>query len=97
VNTEVRCTANRIEFRTGDKLVGTYDKGANRWELYESGGQFRIIIDGTKVVGQFGDNSKSFRVDNDHTHIRFGDNAMWVNRDGCFSSTAIVVAPDNCN
>lgn len=33
VNTEVRCTKGRIEFRVGDTVVGYYDKGAKRWSL----------------------------------------------------------------
>lgn len=31
VNCEVRATANRIEFRAGDTVVGYYDKGADTW------------------------------------------------------------------
>jgi phage gp45-like len=31
VNTEVRCTKGRIEFRAGDKVVGYYDVGADTW------------------------------------------------------------------
>lgn len=31
VNTEVRCTKNRIEFRTGDKVVGYYDVSKDEW------------------------------------------------------------------
>lgn len=31
VNTEVRCTANRIEFRAGDNVVGYYDVQKNEW------------------------------------------------------------------
>jgi hypothetical protein len=31
VNTEVRTTAKRIEFRSGDDVVGYYDKGAKKW------------------------------------------------------------------
>lgn len=31
INTEVRCTKNRIEFRVGDKVVGYYDKGDDAW------------------------------------------------------------------
>jgi hypothetical protein len=31
VNTEIRCTAGRIEFRSGDSVVGYYDKGADTW------------------------------------------------------------------
>jgi len=33
VNTEVRLTKNRIEFRVGDEVVGYYDKGAKRWSF----------------------------------------------------------------
>jgi hypothetical protein len=31
VNTEMRTTAKRIEFRSGDTVVGYYDKGAKTW------------------------------------------------------------------
>jgi hypothetical protein len=31
VNTEVRCTKGRIEFRAGDKVVGYYDVAADAW------------------------------------------------------------------
>lgn len=33
VNTEVRCTKNRIEFRAGDDVVGYYDKAEETWYL----------------------------------------------------------------
>jgi phage gp45-like len=33
VNTEVRCTKGRIEFRSGDKVVGYYDVGKEEWHL----------------------------------------------------------------
>ncbi len=32
VNTEVRCTKNRIEFRAGDNVVGYYDVQKNEWQ-----------------------------------------------------------------
>ena len=31
VNTEIRCTKGRIEFRAGDKVVGFYDVAADTW------------------------------------------------------------------
>jgi phage gp45-like len=31
VNTEVRCTKSRIEFRCGDKVVGYYDAQSDKW------------------------------------------------------------------
>jgi hypothetical protein len=31
VNTEVRCVANRIEFRSGDEVVGYYEKSSQTW------------------------------------------------------------------
>jgi phage gp45-like len=31
VNTEIRVTKGRIEFRSGDKVVGYYDKGSSTW------------------------------------------------------------------
>lgn len=97
VNTEVRVTAKRIEFYNGDKLVGHYDKEANRWELYESGGTLRVIIDGSKIVCQHGDNSKSMRVDASHTHIRHGANMIWVDDAGCWSSVPIEIKVDPCS
>jgi phage gp45-like len=33
VNTEIRCTKGRIEFRVGDEVVGYYDKSAKRWSF----------------------------------------------------------------
>jgi phage gp45-like len=33
VNTEIRTTKNRIEFRSGDDVVGYYDKSAKRWSF----------------------------------------------------------------
>jgi|GEM_PF-3033513 hypothetical protein len=32
VNTEIRCTKNRIEFRAGDKVVGYYDVQKDEWQ-----------------------------------------------------------------
>ena len=97
VNTEVRSTAKTIEFRSGDKIVGVYDKGSDTWTINESGGNFKLIISPSQVIGQYKDAKKSFRVDKDHTHIRYEDNAIWVNKDGCFSSKAITLAPDTCS
>lgn len=31
INTEVRATKDRIEFRVGDTVVGYYDKGSSKW------------------------------------------------------------------
>lgn len=97
VNTEVRVTANRIEFRAGDKLVGHYDKGSNTWEIYESGGKCKLHIDGSKITCQYQDNSKSMRVDANHTHIRHGSNMIWVDDAGCWSSVPIEVKVDPCS
>jgi len=33
VNTEIRCTKSRIEFRAGDKVVGFYDVGSDTWQF----------------------------------------------------------------
>ncbi|UGY13734.1 phage baseplate assembly protein [Bradyrhizobium septentrionale] len=33
INTEIRCTKDRIEFRVGDTVVGYYDKGNSRWSF----------------------------------------------------------------
>ena len=88
----MRVTKGRIEFRTGDKLVGHYDKGSDTWEL--SGGSFKVIISPNSVIGQYQDSNKSFKVDSSHTHIKYGGNAIWVSALGCFSTQEITVAPD---
>jgi phage gp45-like len=94
VNTEVRVSAKRIEFYNGDKIVGFYDKSSNVWTLNESGGNFKVIIDGSQVIGQYQDKTKSFRVDTDHAHIRFGGNSIFADKDGCWSSVPIEVKAD---
>jgi phage gp45-like len=94
VNNEVRITAKRIELRTGDKIVGHYDKDSNTWELNESGGKFKVIVTGDKVICQNGGVDKSLMVDNSHSHIKFGGNSIWVDAGGCWSSMPIVVKPD---
>jgi hypothetical protein len=94
VNTEVRVTAGHIEFRAGDTVVGLYDKGSNTWTINESGGNFKVIIDGNKILCQYQDNTQSFRVDKDHTHMRFKGNKIWCDKGGCFSSVAITVKDD---
>jgi hypothetical protein len=94
VNTEVRATKNRIEFRVGDDLVGHYDKSSNTWEIYEKAGTFRIIIAGDKILCQRGDNTHSLRVDSTHVHMRKGNNAIFVDDSGCWSTSAIGVKAD---
>jgi phage gp45-like len=49
VNTEVRCTAGRIEFRSGDTVVGYYDKSADTWFL--KGKVVQIEGDTTSITG----------------------------------------------
>jgi phage gp45-like len=97
VNTEVRVSAKRIEFYNGDKIVGFYDKGSNVWTLNEVGGQLKVIIDGSKIVCQYGDNSKSLRIDASHAHMKFGTNAIFVDAGGCWSTVPIEIKPDPCS
>lgn len=77
VNTEVRATASKVEFRTGDSVVGHYNASGKEWQL-NSGG----------------DPNKSVKVDGQHAHIRIGENSIWVNDAGCWSSKPIEVLPD---
>jgi phage gp45-like len=97
VNTEVRVSAKRIEFYNGDKIVGFYDKGSNVWTLNEVGGQLKVIIDGSKIVCQYGDNSKSLRIDASHAHMKFGGNAIFVDAGGCWSTVPIQIKADPCS
>jgi phage gp45-like len=94
VNTEVRVTAGHIEFRAGDTVVGLYDKGSNTWTINESGGNFKVIIDGGKILCQYQDNTQSFRVDAQHVHMRFKGNKIWCDNSGCWSSVPINLKDD---
>lgn len=59
-----------------------------------SSGAFQLICDGSQVIGQFGDIQHSFRVTSSHCHIRFGDNSIWVDGSGCWSSKPIQIQAD---
>ncbi|HEV8503726.1 MAG TPA: phage baseplate assembly protein [Casimicrobiaceae bacterium] len=97
VNTEVRCTASKVQIMSGDTPVATYDKGANTWTLNESGGSFKVIIKGDQIACQFKDNDHSLRIDQTHIHMKFGGNAIWVDSGGCWSSVPIQLAGDPCS
>jgi hypothetical protein len=94
VNTEVRVSANKIEFYTGTKLVGVYDKGSDTWTINESGGNFKLIISPSHVIGQYQDTTKSFMVDKTHTHIKYGGNSIFVDAGGCWSTVPIQIKGD---
>jgi hypothetical protein len=58
VNTEVRCTKGRIEFRVGDTVAGSYDKGSKTWLLTAGGNAKRSLkIDDRHVHIKFDDNT----------------------------------------
>jgi Bacteriophage Mu Gp45 spike protein len=97
VNTEVRCTGSKVEIYAGSTAVATYDKAANTWTLNESGGAFKVTISGDKITAQHNDNNHSFRLDGNHIHMKFGNNALWLNDGGIFSSTAIQLQADPCS
>jgi phage gp45-like len=94
VNNEVRVTKGKVEIYTGDKVVGTYDKQTNTWTLNESGGNFKVIIDGQQILCQYGDATKSMKVDQNHVHIKFGGNAIFVDNGGCWSTGPINIKAD---
>jgi hypothetical protein len=96
VNTEVRCTASKVEIYSGDTVVGTYDKAANTWTLNESGGQFKVIIKADQIAMQYKDNTHSVRIDAKHIHMKSGGVAFWMNDGGIFSSVPITLAADPC-
>ena len=97
VNTEVRCTASKVQIMSGETPVATYDKGANTWTINESGGNFKVIITGTQIAMEYKDNNTSLRVDQQHVHMKFGGNAIWVNGGGCWSSAPIQLMGDPCS
>ena len=57
VNTEVRCTGSRIEFRAGDTVVGYYDKAADTWffkgkiATMEFDKHYTTVTDRFEVIG----------------------------------------------
>jgi len=77
VNTEVRASKSKVEFRTGNNVVGHYNAGGKEWQL-NSGG----------------DQNKSVKVDGNHAHIKIGDNSIWVDSSGCWSSKPIELKAD---
>jgi phage gp45-like len=97
VNNEVRVSKGKIEFYTGSTVVGTYDKQANTWTINESGGKFKVLIEGDRITCQYQDNSHSLRVDQNHVHMKVGGNAIWVDASGCWSSQPIQIKGDSCS
>jgi phage gp45-like len=77
VNTEVRATKQKVEFRTGDDVVGHYNKESKEW-----------------ILNSGGDTNKSVKVDQSHAHIKIGENSIWVDSGGCWSSKPIELKPD---
>lgn len=57
------------------------------------GSGYAKVSDG-KVIGYVGDETKSFMVNGSHTHIRFGDNRIFVDAQGCWTTKPIEVKPD---
>jgi hypothetical protein len=53
-----------------------------------------VILTGSKVVGYYQDEKKSFLVDKDHTHIRCKDFRIWVDEMGCWATVPILVKQD---
>lgn len=94
VNNEVRVTKGKVEIYTGDKTIAVYDKQSNVWTINESGGNFSVIIDAGKILCQYKDPSKSMRVDQDHVHIKYGGNAIFVDGGGCWSTVPINIKAD---
>jgi hypothetical protein len=97
INNEMRVDKNFIKFQTGDGKgkdtdVGHYDKQKNQWVF--NIGDFSLICDSKQVVGQYKDTQHGFRVDSNHAHIRFGDNSIWVDSNGCWSSSPIQLKSD---
>jgi hypothetical protein len=77
VNTEMRASKSKVEFRTGDTVVGAYDKDNKRW-LHTAGG----------------DETKSSKVDDNHVHMMHGDNVLWCDSGGIWSSKPIQLKGD---
>jgi hypothetical protein len=97
VNTEVRCTASKVQIMSGETPVATYDKAANEWTINESGGSFKVIIKKDEIACQYRDNKHSLRIDKNHIHMKFGGNALWLDDGGIWSSTPIQLRLDPCS
>ena len=54
-----------------------------------------VVITGDKVVCQYEDDKISTLVDKDHVHIRFKDHRIFVDKEGCWSTSPIQVKGDD--
>jgi hypothetical protein len=58
VNTEMRASAKKIEFRTGDNVTGHYDKDAKEWQLNSGGDKDKSVkVDGNHAHIKIGGSS----------------------------------------
>lgn len=53
------------------------------------GGGYVVITDSDVIGYVDGDDTKSFRATSDHTHIRHKGHTIWVDDNGCWSTTPI--------
>lgn len=51
-------------------------------------------IEDKRVINYYKDETKSNQVDHRHSHLRFGDNRIFADASGCWSTVAITVKPD---
>jgi phage gp45-like len=51
-------------------------------------------ISDKKIINYYKDETKSNQVDDRHSHIRYGDNRIFSDTSGCWSTVAIAVKPD---
>lgn len=54
-----------------------------------------VKVTNTKVIGYVGDETKSFMATNQHTHIRHAANRIFVDAQGCWSTSEIQVKQDS--
>jgi len=58
VNTEMRASKSKVDFRTGDTSVGHYDKGGKEWQFTSGGDKDKSVkVDGNHAHIKIGGNS----------------------------------------
>jgi hypothetical protein len=53
-----------------------------------------ITLDGKKVLAMYKDKEISMQVDKEHVHIRYKDNRIFTDKEGCWSTLPMGVKPD---
>jgi phage gp45-like len=81
VNTEIRCTASRIEFRAGDTVFGYFDKGSETWYFKGKVAQMEFSDKISEKVGSSEVEIKPSIVNVDSTDVNISKKT-WIGQTG---------------